>query len=144
MDAPTDDQPKKPFLREWWQLIALAIVLPSLVIGVRLRSEYLAEQPIEAVYANYLDALAKQSVGANAILERYYRAYKRDTVASQSFISICKAMQTAALQDGVDTKKIRGHFTEACSTSAAVDELMNSLPQVDGATGKTTYPSEKK
>jgi hypothetical protein len=135
---------KKSLWREWGLLIAFGLVLVGLIVGMRFRTDYLADQPVEATYAAHLDALARDSRGAGEIRDRYYREFGRDTVASQDFLGMCRAMQNQARKEGVDGRKYSEYVGQLCWTDPVVNEIIDALPQLDATTGKITYPSEKK
>jgi uncharacterized protein YifE (UPF0438 family) len=109
------DPPKKPLSRLRGPLGALAVVV-VVFGGARLAIDHAADEPIEEGYAKYVNAVAASSPSANAYLERYYARYKRRTVASRHFESVCAEVTTAADRDRFDPERVSQLMARTCRT----------------------------
>jgi hypothetical protein len=109
------DPPQKTSRRRLGPFAALVAVV-VIYGGARLAINHAADAPIEEGYVKYVNALAANSPGARAYLERYYARYKRRTVASRHFESVCSEMTTAADRDGFDPERISQMMARTCRT----------------------------
>ena len=93
----------KSFLREWGLLIGFGVFMASAIVAYRLWTDFQANAPVVAVYREYLDDLSQRSPRAASHRDRYFQAFKRNSVASQHFEQVCAVMTRLAESERVNT-----------------------------------------
>lgn len=99
--------PSASFARRYRVPIALGVLmLVAVIVVTRLLLNYFGAQPIVEPFKSYIEQLADASPEARSELQRYLAASRRDSVASQDFLPLCKTMVRKAQAQGVQVEQM--------------------------------------
>lgn len=114
--SPTVEKPS--FWQEWRQLIVFFAAFAALIIGIYFWSERQFMQPIDPVYAAYIEQLAQASPKAQRYQDKYFQHSNRSTVASQDFLMVCAGMTQAAKTEDIDPAKFSKNLAALCENES--------------------------